>query len=79
MVRGFCSLAPLKVLWLCLGGLQLLKASGVNTYLVSNCRKLQYCSEFKELLIALLIFIWPGCCCTCVSSLILQIESITQV
>lgn len=30
----------LKVLWLCLGGLQLLKASKVNAYLVSNCSKL---------------------------------------
>uniref|UniRef100_A0A8C9EIK8 COP1 E3 ubiquitin ligase n=1 Tax=Pavo cristatus TaxID=9049 RepID=A0A8C9EIK8_PAVCR len=39
---------------LALSGLQLLKASGANTYLVSSWK----------LLVALLIFILPSCCCT---------------
>lgn len=54
-------LCLLKVLWLSLAGLQLLKASRLNTYLFSNCSKLQDQPEFKELLIALLISILPGC------------------
>lgn len=57
---------------LALSGLQLLKASGVNTYLVSRWSKLQHYSEFKELLIALLIFMLPSCCCIFLSFSILQ-------